>query len=328
MENALKKFPGGLPTLEQIRESNKGSDLPLETAWIWGPDDEIGRINLLTPERVREAKTKELLDGDVVSLNWPLNLPKKPSFGRQAAKLTLKQTTPDTEMSQDDLIDMNTQSGSQWDGFRHVGHLKNKFFYNGLQPSDLRTDTRCGIQAISNHGIVGRGVLLDYYSWKKQRGEEYDPFTSHEIHLDELLQVARQQRVTFEPGDILIIRSGYISKYHEIERRNPAKLEELGSASPRLAGVAPTEEIKTWLHDSYFSAVAGDAPAWETWPPAKDFLHQYLLALWGMPIGEMFDLEALAEQCKRKKRWSFFFMSTPLNIPGGVSSLANALAVQ
>ena len=152
-------------------------------------------------------------------------------------------------MAQDDLIDMNTQSGSQWDGFRHGGHLAKKFFYNGLRPDESRTGTRCGIQAISNHGIVGRGVLLDYYSWKQGRGEEYDPFTSHEIDLDELLQVATAQSVTFEPGDILIIRSGYISKYHDIESTNPAKLEELATASPQFSGVAPTEEIKTWLHD-------------------------------------------------------------------------------
>jgi len=41
MEAALAKFPNGLPTLEQIREHNKGSDVPPETAWIWGDNDEV-----------------------------------------------------------------------------------------------------------------------------------------------------------------------------------------------------------------------------------------------------------------------------------------------
>jgi hypothetical protein len=110
--------------------------------------------------------------------------------------------------------------------------------------------TRCGIQAISNHGIVGRGVLLDYYGWKLRKGESYDPFTSHPIHLDELLAVAESQGVAFERGDILLIRSGYTCAYYEYERTNPEKLEKAGSLKPCLAGVAQTEEMKTWLHDS------------------------------------------------------------------------------
>jgi hypothetical protein len=49
--------------------------------------------------------------------------------------------------------------------------------------------------------------------------------------------------------------------------------------------------------------------------------------MWGMPIGEMWDLEKLAEECKRQQRWSFFFTSAPLNTKGGVASPPNAVAV-
>jgi len=56
-------------------------------------------------------------------------------------------------------------------------------------------------------------------------------------------------------------------------------------------------------------------------------LHDNLLALFGMPIGEMFDLEKLAETCKSHNRWSFFFTSAPLNFPGGVASPPNAICV-
>jgi hypothetical protein len=44
--------------------------------------------------------------------------------------------------------------------------------------------------------------------------------------------------------------------------------------------------------------------------------------MWGMMIGEMFDLEALAKQCEEKQRWSFFFMSSPMNVPGKPSTRA------
>ena len=104
--------------------------------------------------------------------------------------------------------------------------------------------------AISDHGVVGRGVLIDYYSWKLKRGEEYDPLSSHGIHVDELLAVAKDQNVEFQTGDILLIRSGYIDAYYKYEKTDPQRLEESGTAKPKLAGVAQTEEMKTWLHDS------------------------------------------------------------------------------
>lgn len=45
-------------------------------------------------------------------------------------------------------------------------------------------------------------------------------------------------------------------------------------------------------------------------------LHEYILALWGMPLGEMLDLEKLAQTCREKNRWTFFFTSAPANCPG------------
>ncbi|RGP78257.1 hypothetical protein FLONG3_3572 [Fusarium longipes] len=245
-----------LPSLEEVKASNRDRDVPLEAAWIWGENDELGRLNLLTPERILHAKTTEMVDGHCVSL-------------------------------------------------------------------------KCGMQAWSEHGIVGRGVLLDYHRWKTEvRKEPYDAFTSHAIHLEDLEAVASYQNVEFQCGDILLVRSGYTATYYEYEKSAPERLAEAGTHKPNLAGLAQTEEIKTWLHDRYFSAVAGDAPSFECWPTTQKWhLHEYLLACWGVPIGEMFDLEALAVQCLKRKRWSFFFVSTPLNSPGGVASLANAMAI-
>ena len=56
-------------------------------------------------------------------------------------------------------------------------------------------------------------------------------------------------------------------------------------------------------------------------------LHEACLPGWGMPIGELFDLEALAEAAERHKRWSFFLTVCPLNVEGGAATLANTLAV-
>ncbi|RFU34864.1 hypothetical protein B7463_g1440, partial [Scytalidium lignicola] len=315
MDVVKAKFPKGLPTLQELQTYNEGADVPPETAWIWGMDDEIGRINLLTPERVAAARTAELRDGDVVSLNWNMNLPKRPAFGRQPCKHRIA-NHPDSPWVFDDWLDMNIQSGSQWDGFRHYGHLSTGRLYNNLTREEVLSGTRCGIQAISEHGIVGRGVLLDYYAWTRRHGKDYEPFSHHSITLENLKQVAKEQGIEFQVGDILLIRSGYTARYYELEKSDPQRLHEAGSFKPFLAGVEQTEGMKSWLHDQYFAAVAGDAPAFECWPPkTPESLHEYLLGLWGVPIGEMFDLEALAKQCEEKKRWTFFFTSSPFNMP-------------
>ena len=94
-------------------------------------------------------------------------------------------------------------------------------------------------------------------------------------------------------------------------------------------GVEPTEEIVQWLWERQFAAVAGDAPAFERSPVGRGkdsvdaappvVLHQWLLGGWGMPIGELFDLEDLAEHCRDCGRWSFFLSSVPLKARSAIS---------
>jgi kynurenine formamidase len=93
-------------------------------------------------------------------------------------------------------------------------------------------------------------------------------------------------------------------------------------------GVKADNDTIKWFWDHHFAAVGGDTVSFESWPPAGSImLHEYFLAFWGTPIGEMFNLEGLAELCKKHNRWSFFFTSAPLNVPGGVASPPSAVAV-
>lgn len=88
-----------------------------------------------------------------------------------------------------------------------------------------------------------------------------------------------------------------------------------------------SEEMIRWVWDN-FSAVAGDQPSFEAWPSREDWaLHEVLLAGYGTPIGELFWLEDLAAACEREGRWSFFVTSEPCNVPGGVASPPNILAI-
>ena len=82
-------------------------------------------------------------------------------------------------------------------------------------------------------------------------------------------------------------------------------------------------------HSLTISTVATDCPAFEALPfQSKEYwIHEWFLAGWGMPIGELFDLRDLARTCADLKKWTFWFSSVPLNVPGGVASPPCGVAV-
>lgn len=185
-----------------------------------------------------------------------------------------------------------------------------------------------GTAWVKKGGIVGRGVLLDWLSWAETQNKEIpSPFTTHSIPVSELDAVAAAQGTTLKQGDILFVRTGWVQGYQRLADEECKALADL--KSPPAIGLESSEETLRWLWGHHFAAVVGDHPSMEAWP-CKDerfWLHEWLLAGWGMPIGEIFDLEELAETCKAKKRWSFFFSSVPLKVPGGVASPPNGVAI-
>ncbi|CAI6328896.1 unnamed protein product [Periconia digitata] len=322
------------------KELPKIQGAPEGAAWVWGDDDYIGRLNLLTPTRVAAA-AKEIQSGEIIPLNLPLNVPTQPAFDRQTFTHEIK--TLAENYVYDDIYHLNTQSGTQWDGFRHFAHLPSGSFYNGTKGSDIvgpSANNKCSIHHWAEHGIAGRGILLDYRSYAHKKGIAYDPFDYYPISFEELYQCGKDQGIDIRPaaqggdiriGDMLFIRSGwkeaYDSKTPEV-RAEAALRHGEGMEGQRWAGVSQEERMIDWLHDCYFAAVAGDSPTFEAWPTHEEYhLHEYILALWGMPLGEMLDLEKLAVKCRERGRWVFFFSSAPANCPGGVSSHVNGTAI-
>ncbi|ORY03953.1 putative cyclase-domain-containing protein [Clohesyomyces aquaticus] len=303
--------------------------MPHGTAWgLFDKDgirDEVGTLNLLTPSVV-VAAGKEIQTGKSVVLNWGLEHVAEPGFGR----IRLEHKIIDWRKIQDyysydDEIKLNPQAGSQWDGLRHFGHTETGLYYNNIHHDDLLQTDRIGIDHWSKRGgIVGRGVLLDYCSWAERHGIEYNAMSRHCITVKDLEAVAKEQGVTFMPGDLLIVRSGWIKWYNEHGQEDRIKYITNGK---EYVGVEGSEETVEWLWNHHFSAIAGDAIGFEAWPPKLPRRIHDNISLWGMPIGELWDLEALSGECEAQKRWSFFFTSAPLNLKGGVSSTPNALAV-
>jgi hypothetical protein len=94
-------------------------DGPPGNAWgLFGEKDDLGRLNLLTPDVVKAAAS-EIKTGQRVSLDWPLSKPTNPFFGRQVFYHHIHTKSPRTV--NDDVILFNTQCSTQWDGLRHFG---------------------------------------------------------------------------------------------------------------------------------------------------------------------------------------------------------------
>ena len=167
---------------------------------------------------------------------------------------------------------------------------------------------------MENGGIVGRGVLLDYAAWAEVNGVTVNCFQTQSIPLSVLQQVAASQNSTFRPGDILFIRTGWTRDYERLSRAECQQLADY--KAPPVIGVESSEDMLRWIWDNEFAAVAGDMPSFEAYPCQNPdfFLHEWLLAGWGLPIGELFDLERLSQECRQRKRWSFFFSSVPLKV--------------
>lgn len=300
---------------------------PPRSAWgLWGAGDETGTINLLTPERAAAAARLARV-GKTFALSWELELPAPPLFGREALRHELKRRRA---IVHDDVYhQFNTQSSSHWDGLTHYGNAAHDCFYGGVTREQITgaAGTRNGIQVWARRGIVGRGVLVDYARWAHENGVRYSPGERHEITVPELLAAAREQGVRFQPGDILIVRSGWIAWYRGLDR---AAREAVATPPYTAVGLAQGDATLRFLWDTGFAAVAGDAVAFEAFPahPERGFMHETILALWGMPIGEMFYLEDLADDCAADGVHEFLFTAAPLNKLGGVASPANALAIK
>jgi len=331
--------------MEEIVQSQKqrppfaslplGKNDPPFSAWgLYGSTDELGALNLLTPECVVEA-TKEVRTGTRIGLNLPLTIPHPPSHNRLS--FTHKVTHKHPRNVFDDVVEMNTQCSTQWDGFRHYGYQKENICYNGVAISEFSgpsASLKLGIQSWCKQGIVGRGVFIDYLHYAESNNIQYELLENHAIPLSELKACAKAQSLTFKRGDILIVRTGWTKGYLALDAAGRKAWADRTPA--RLGGVATAKEMAEWLWDTGFSAVASDATAFESLPFKPEgepggletiSLHEVLLGGWGMPIGEMWDLEALSEECAREQRYSFFLTSMPLNIPGGIAGPANVLAI-
>jgi kynurenine formamidase len=287
----------------------------------WGPDDELGTLNLITPECVAVAGALART-GRVFSLGYTLGAsgPQIGLGGRinpvHLMSMTGQTNFPDGGGFADDFIFMPLQCATQWDGLAHVFY--DDHCYNGVPSSSItaRGAERLSIERLER-AVVGRGVLLDV---ARLHGVECLP-TDAGIGPSDLDAAVARQQVELRSGDVLLVRTGWTTKFV------PGAPDEFMGPEPGL-----TLEACAWLREHDIAALACDNWAVERYPsgdPAATMpVHYVLIRDMGMTLGEMFDLEALAADCESDGIYEFLLCAPALKVANGVGTPLNPLAVK
>jgi len=299
----------------------------------WGDDDVLGTLNLLTEAKRREGAAcvrrgaafslSQSFDMDGPQRGWRRRTNPVHTMldtGREA----LDGEFPHGLGGADDVIAMPLQCSTQWDGLGHI--FDHGRAWNGRAAADVVTsagDRVTGIETAAAH-LAGRGVLLDVGrvigpSTGDDRGELPD---AHPITADDLEATIAAHGIAVGEGDIVCVRTGQYAR-----TRRDGWGGYAGGPAPGLSFTTAD-----WLHDTGIAAIATDTWGVEVRPSEFDAafqpLHQIAIPHLGLFLGEMWDLEALADDCAADGVHEFFLTAAPLRITGAVGSPVNPIAVK
>ncbi len=334
----------------------------------WGDDDELGRINLITPEKVRQG-VAEVQAGVTFCLSLPLDFPGGNALNQRRHPPVIAPTEDmdgeagtfyNVRMSEmagygdakyvdvwaDDVVTLSLQYSTQWDSLAHVGAefdadgdgVEEAVYYNGYRAGvDLigpRDDAagdggghRCfakhlGLEHMAFHGVQGRGVLVDLahhlgHDWRA-------------VDLATLQAVMSADDVVVEPGDVLLLHTGFATEILAMDR-NPDP-RRIFTTCTYLDARDPA--LLEWIADSQISALVADNYAVEGLlgkdrdPSRHSFLPIHHLCLFelGVPLGEMWYLHELATWLRAHRRSRFLLTAPPLRLPGVVGSPLTPIA--
>jgi kynurenine formamidase len=297
----------------------------------WGPDDELGTLNYITPAAIARA-SRLVTAGKVFPLGVPLQR-EGPQSGTRARFNPIHtmfrdggdrpRTPAEVEAAEgyggsDDWIVMPLQCVTQWDSLAHIFHEGQ--MYNGYS-ADLVTSSGAAKNSIDKTSgkIGGRGVLLDVARHKGVRALE----PGYAITVDDLEATARAENVQVEPGDLLLIRTGHMSRYLDKKDWRHYDLDPFPGVSVYTA---------RWMHARQIAAVACDNYAVEVRPSEiagfRNPFHVVAIPNMGLTLGEIFFLEDLAADCAADGRWAFLLVAPPLPVTRAVGTPINPYALK
>lgn len=336
----------------------------------FGPDDQRGRMNLVTPEKVLQG-VAEVKTGRSFVLSLPLDVPggqrmnprripprryavvrDGPSAGQQGFCWSYAAEDPDlTDVVNDDVVLMSLQYSTQWDSLAHVGSrfdadgdgVAEAVFYNGFRAGEAiragREDAAApepharypgpvagalGIERLAEHGVQGRGVLIDLAHHLGRRRQA--------VGYDALMRILEADRIEVEPGDMVCLHTGFADTLLAMNREpDVATLHATGSG---LDG--GDERLLQWIVDVRLACLIADNPAVELVVPKLQRpqplrqprlpLHEHCLFKNGIHLGELWYLTELAAWLRAHGRSRFLLTAPPLRLPGAVGSPVTPVA--
>ncbi|WP_417509689.1 cyclase family protein [Microbacterium sp.] len=286
----------------------------------WGDDDQLGTLNLLTPERVR-AGADSIRTGHVLELSLPLGGDgPQPAGSRRTNPVHIMTRLPDAPVEEggfhyfDDAMFLHLQGATQVDALAHVSY--DGALYNGVSAASAVTAAGASRLGMENYvgRINGRAVLLDIPALTgRARLDSGEPVTT-----EDLLMAEARAGVRVEPGDIVLVRTGWMQLLLE------------GDAQEYFA-TEPGLDLSTarWLRERDVAFVASDNWGVEVAPSQSGAampLHCVLVRDIGMPLGEMFVMEELAAAAATLGRSVFHLSCAGLRVTGGVGSPVSPVA--
>ncbi len=298
----------------------------------WGPDDEVGALNFLTPAEVLRG-VQSVKQGKVITIGMAIGTkggdPVWP--GRTSAQRTMiidkghyvagkGPAFPGGIEYADDMVVMFLQGSTQYDALGHTWY--DDKIWNGYDALTTAGGLdKASVFPIAQRGIVGHGILLDV---ARARGKDALD-KGEEIHLQDLLDVAKRQGVTIEKHDILIIRTGFLNTFFT---QGAAKFYE-GFNEP---GLAYSKELVQWFYEMEIPALCTDTIANETTIHKETGialpLHCALMRNLGVALNEICDLEELGQSCADDKQYTFLYAAAPIKFKNATGAPVNPIVVK
>ncbi|WP_313084275.1 cyclase family protein [Pulveribacter sp.] len=350
----------------------------------FGPDDQLGRANLIGPEQVRRG-AQEVREGRSFCLSLPLDLPGGNALNARRHPPRLSPTRAEgradgrpyvnfplghvhagaTDVVSDDQVLLSLQYSTQWDSLAHVGSLFDPegdgrlrtVYYNGYRghehvlgpvdhglphsdadgapgpyrplccegrPADASVARALGVENLAVKGMQGRGVLVDL---ARIYGTQFQ-----DIGYDQLMHAMERCGAAVEPGDMLLLRTGFAGLV--LSMQGQPDPERLHHSCAALDGGDP--RLLHWIADSGIAALVADNYAVERHPSRRVHddgaphpllpLHEHCLFKLGLPLGELWYLDELADALHALGRTRFLLTAPPLRLPGAIGSPVTPIA--